>query len=373
MVSPIQKKWIYSKLTIFIIFLSSLSLVFINVYDNQNSSVSVERNTPEINPYENNNYLDVIADSIAPGGVVKDGIPALNLPLYINLSEANKILKDSDIIFGLNFEGQVLAFPQRIMVHHEIVNTKGNETKISITYCPLTGSAIGFKAHIGSKQTTFGVSGKLVNSNLVMYDRLSGSYWPQIIGQSVMGPSKGIQLEKIQLFWTNWGLWKLSYPNTLVLSENTGHIRNYHFDPYGSYESESSYYNSGFPVFSTLYYDLILSDKTVVIGIQQNNSQLAIEKEFLRQEKVINTVIANQSIVIFYDETLDVARVYHSQINDQKFNFTWSQGVFFDEKTQSEWTINGSSKFGSLIPIVYLDVMWFAWVSFFPDTTLIKL
>ena len=296
--------------------------------------------TPEYNPIPDpdadESQIFRLADNIVSGGVPKDGIPSINIPGYICREEADQIYLDSDIIFGLDYEGYQIAYPRRVLVQHEIVNTVVNTTKMAITYCPLTGSVIGFKTNLFSHQTTFGTSGKLVNSNLVMYDRLSNSYWPQIQGQAVTGVSKGVSLEKIQLFWTTWGNWKTKFPNTLAMSDQTGFLRNYYADPYGSYQDNNSYYNDGLPLFPVYDFDLRLEDKDVVIGIEVNQKYLAVEKRLIQQEKVINTQIDNIKIVIIYDEVLDAARVFYAQQDGQDLTFKVDGGKIMDLETQNE-------------------------------------
>src|SRR5918999_6051713 len=117
-------------------------------------------------------FLSLLQKNVASGGPPKDGIPAIEKPQYTSAAEADKWLVPEDVVFGVNHGGLVVAYPQRILVWHEIANeTVGNE-KVSITYCPLTGTAIGYKGKVSAKDvSTFGVSGKLVNSNLIMYDR----------------------------------------------------------------------------------------------------------------------------------------------------------------------------------------------------------
>lgn len=359
-----------------IIIIASLSIVFI-------SSLFIPQPSTNHIPLEyiplpdanlNDTYLDFISDNVNSGGVVKDGIPAINNPQFISREKADLILADSEIVFGINFEGQIIAFPRQIMVFHEIVNTRGNQTKISITYCPLTGSAVGFIADLNNHETTFGTSGKLSNSNLVMYDRLTESYWPQILGQAVSGVNRGVSLEKFQVYWTTYGNWKAQYPDTLVLSSDTGHLFPYGIsDPYGSYDDPNSFYNTGAPLFPTLYYDDRLPDKTVVIGIEINNSNLAIEKSLIQQDRVITTQLEDQDIVVFYDENLDVAKVFFSNIGEKSYTLKWENNQIIDDETQSVWTVDGVSNQGNLEQLVYFDTMWFGWSSFYPDTELLSL
>jgi len=121
-----------------------------------------------------------------------------------------------------------------------------------------------------------------------MYDRDSDSRWPQILGQSIDVDNVVIELEKVQLFWTTWNQWYKAHPDTLVLSEETGHFRSYGSDPYGDYVSNDTYYTSGSPWFPVMTNNNTLLDKTVVYGISHSGSNLAIEKDLLRSNKVLN-------------------------------------------------------------------------------------
>jgi hypothetical protein len=312
-----------------------------------------------------------LGDNVKWAGVVQDGIPPIENPNYVSASEADAYLFDTDIVFGLDFNGQVIAYPQYILVWHEIVNENFDDLKITLSYCPLTGSAVGFVGHFLTVETTFGVSGNLLNSNLVMYDRDSHSHWPQILGQSIDVDEGVVELEKVQLFWTTWAQWYNAHPDTLVLSEETGHFRSYGSDPYGDYLSNSSYYSSGSPWFPVMTNNNNLSDKTVVYGISNSGSNLAIEKDLLRSNKVLNLNLSDQRIVAFYDNELNVARIYKSTIGIQDYAFKYEDGKFIDIITDTEWTVEGKSSIGALEPIVYFDVMWFAWFAFHPDTTLV--
>ena len=147
--------------------------------------------------------LNRFSNKVRSGGVPPDGIPPIEEPKYVSASEAGNtlqnILSDNSVVFGVDYNGFTATYPQPIMVWHEIVNEEIQRERVSITYCPLTGSTIGFKEEIRNSPTTFGTSGKLLNSNLVMYDRLSGtnSYWAQILGLSIQGQHFGERLESV--------------------------------------------------------------------------------------------------------------------------------------------------------------------------------
>lgn len=121
------------------------------------------------------------------GGPGKDGIPSIDRPRFLSADTADRHLSEGDIIMGVHLNGQARAYPQNILVWHEIVNDTVGGKNVAVTYCPLTGTGVGFERG----ETELGVSGRLVNSNMLMYDRATDTYWPQIIATGVHGPLKG--------------------------------------------------------------------------------------------------------------------------------------------------------------------------------------
>ena len=152
--------------------------------------------------------LEFIARNLQSGGPPKDGIPAIDNPNYVSVELANSFVEEDEIVFGINYQGKTIAYPSSILYWHEIVNDEINGKKVSVTWCPLTGTALGF---IGK---SLGVSGKLFNSNLVMYDRATDSEIPQILHVGINGPLKGQNLEQFPVIRTTWKLWKQKYPDT---------------------------------------------------------------------------------------------------------------------------------------------------------------
>lgn len=303
--------------------------------------LEVERPTLSQNEKE---YFSLLESNAISGGPPKDGIPSIDKPKYTSMAEADKWLLAHDVVFGVEYEGFVAAYPQRILVWHEIVNEKINGQKVSITYCPLTGTTIGFKGNYAPDiSAEFGVSGKLVNSNLLMYDRVSDSYWPQILARAINGPAKGIALEEFPIVWTTWERWKNKHPRTLVLSQETGFFRNYgeRGDPYGSYlRDDRGYYSSDRTLFRPIYEDSRLRPKEVVVGIRDaKGNAVAILKDKLRKEKIIEAALGDATVVVTYSDNLDS---HEARL-----------------KATGEW-INS------------FDAMWFAWFAFYPNTELIK-
>jgi hypothetical protein len=289
-------------------------------------------------------FLSLLEKNVASGGPPKDGIPAIDKPQYTNAAEADHWLLADDVVFGINYQGLLAAYPQRILVWHEIANDTVGGERIFITYCPLTGTAIGFKGQVAPQTaSTFGVSGKLVNSNLIMYDRSTDSQWPQILGKAISGSSRGTKLEEFPIVWTTWEKWKKMHPETKVLAPRTGFVRDYgkSGDPYGSYlGKEKGYYGSDRLLFRPIFEDKQLHPKAVVVGVRDGaGNAAAILKDRLRKEKKTEVKLGGRTVVVTYDPALD----FHSAAI----------------KDTAEW-INA------------FDAMWFAWKGFYPNTQLLR-
>ena len=179
---------------------------------------------------------------------------------------------------------------------HEIANDTIGGDPIAITYCPLTGTAQAFDRG----ETTFGVSGRLINSNLLMYDRGTGSLWPQITAQAIEGPLEGEQLAEKQLMWTTWDKWRTAYPDTKILTEDTGYQRRYGNDPYGSYLPPRGYYTNDNLMFGPLA-EGDEHPKAVVIGTRTADGAIAFNKERLLSEGILTGEIDGTTYTVVAD------------------------------------------------------------------------
>jgi len=186
----------------------------------------------------------VPAEEIHLGGPSRDGIPAIDRPRFVSAEKAG-FLDGDDQVLGLARNRVSKAYPIPIMNWHEIVNDDLGGEAVTVTYCPLCGTGVAFAARVGSTVLNFGVSGFLYNSDVLLYDRETESLWSQLLNQAITGPMKGQKLEPVVLTHTTWRAWRRRHPDTLVLSTDTGHRRDYGRDPYGGYEQDRSLY---FPV-----------------------------------------------------------------------------------------------------------------------------
>ena len=174
------------------------------------------------------------------GGPGKDGIPALLNPNLITPEEAVYLLED-DLVLGLKYRNQVIAYPHRILDYHEIINVDIEDLSVSIIYCPLTGSGLGWNRIIENNKTTFGVSGLLYKNNIIPYDRTTDSNWSQLDLKCINGNLLGEKPEIMVLPEMKWSLWKKLYSESKVVSKETGYQRDYFEYPYGNYKTNNDY------------------------------------------------------------------------------------------------------------------------------------
>lgn len=199
-------------------------------------STGTTDNTGTTGDTNNKDEWLILAADVLDGGPGKDGIPAIDNPKFIGASEVT-YLNDDDLVLGFADGSQVRAYPHSILDWHEIINDDIGNIAISVVYCPLTGTGIGWDRIIRGTKTTFGVSGLLYNSNIIPYDRVSDSNWSQLLLKSVNGELSGERAKTYNLFETTWKTWKSMYPNTKVVSTDTGSQRNYGQYPYGEHKT----------------------------------------------------------------------------------------------------------------------------------------
>lgn len=171
-------------------------------------------------------------DQIQSGGPPKNGIPALDHPVFVSASEAERSLKADDIVLGVEFTGIAKAYPVRILNWHEVVNDDVGAQPVLISWCPLCGSGVAYDPRTYGHLSAFGVSGLLYQRNLLLFDHATESLWSQLLGRAVAGPLAGTSLRLLPVNMTTWRSWKAEHSQTLVLSFQTGYKRDYATDPY---------------------------------------------------------------------------------------------------------------------------------------------
>ncbi|MBE9175195.1 DUF3179 domain-containing protein [Synechocystis salina LEGE 06155] len=184
---------------------------------------SGNRNTNSVQ----NNRIDLT--EILSGGPPPEGIPSIDRPQFD--TAADTPFNREEVVIGLVVNGEARAYPLGIMNWHEIVNDTVGGKNITVSYCPLCDTIVAFDR----QKSTFGVSGKLYQSCLVMYDRQDGTLYAQPWGLGVVGEKVNQSLERVVTVKTTLGEWLKKHPDSQILSTNTGHTRDYFRYPYGSY------------------------------------------------------------------------------------------------------------------------------------------
>ncbi len=271
-------------------------------------------------------------EDIKDGGPPKDGIPAIDHPKFRDATKSK--LKNNSRVLGVFHNGIAKAYPISILNYHEIVNDFFGQDPVAITYCPLCGSGVSFEAKTKGSSTTFGVSGLLYNSDVLLYDRKTESLWSQLMSQSISGPLVGEVLQMINTENTSWGKWKEKHPNTLVLSPDTGFQRDYDKSPYQGYEYSSSLY------FSVNKRSALFHPKEMVLGVQVDGKFKAYPFSELKKSegKVVTDVFQGETLTIVYDISNESAEILDDSDN----------------------------------PVLVIANFWFAWYAFHPETEVYK-
>ena len=187
----------------------------------------------ERNGFDLSNALVPVAE-IHGGGPARDGIPALDQPRFMIAAEATFLTPESRVL-GMTRHGIAKAYPLAILNWHEVVNDRFGTEPVVVTFCPLCGTGMAFLATVGDQTLDFGVSGLLYNSDVLLYDRQTESLWSQLLTTAITGPLRGRRLTMLPISHTSWADWRQRYPDTLALSPETGHFRDYGRDPYAGY------------------------------------------------------------------------------------------------------------------------------------------
>lgn len=300
-------------------------------------------------------------EEITWGGVLVDGITSLDNPDMIEASEADYLLED-DLVFGVEINGDIRAYPLRIMGWHEMFNDTIGGVPVALAYCTLCGAGILFETLVEGREKplVFGSSGLLYRSNKLMFDRETNSLWNQFTGAPVVGPlvQTDIKLKIRPNTITTWADWKAKHPNTKVLSLETGYARNY-----GSGVTYQAYFAS-----PDLMFPAVVGDETTakrkdyVFGIREVGAAKAWPIKAFQNTPVINDSVGLKNVVLIGDANTRTVRAYERG-NDETFMLS-EQGVL-TSKT-GDWDLNEDflvSKDGknkrSRVPGHV--AFWFAW------------
>jgi hypothetical protein len=307
---------------------------------------------------------------VADGGPGVDGIPAIESPTFESAATIGNIAAN-DLVIALRSGGQVKAYPHDIMDYHEIVNDGPANNPFTMSYCPLTGSAMAWFGKVSAADPSFGVSGFLYNSNLLLYDRETESLWSQMLQLAVNGPRIREVPAIIQVVEMKFETLQAMYPDASVMTRATGHSRPYDQYPYGNYLNDSDL------LFQVSRNDTRLARKQRVIGIFEGGSAKVYQLgAFGALTQTINDQFNSQSIVVVGNSALNFAAIYSRVLADGTIlSFDPIQDDLPNVMTDSEgnvWDIFGTAVSGPRVG-TQLDstrsytALWFAWAAHFTN------
>ncbi len=360
-------KWIFK-----IILISITLMLFAYCSDENNFSTSGSSESIDtLQDSDNSDEWSIPKDEVYDGGPGKDGIPSIDNPSFIEINEVD-FLENEDLVIGMKIDGQAKAYPHKIMNWHEIVNDQIAGQKVSITYCPLTGTAISWNRVINGQETTFGVSGLLYNSNLIPYDRKTDSRWSQMRMDCVYGDLKGEKPDNYQVIETEWKTWKNMYPDSKVLSTQTGYRRDYDRYPYGDYKSSDKLL---FPVNPE---DNRLFSKERVLGIINDNKSKTYRFQlFSNSTRLIRDEFKGMTYLIVGNKTLNLLTAFNLSASNIPVNTKFqsvenSLPMIVEDSNGNKYDIFGNQVTGphtdyELVPANSFIGFWFSWGAFYPE------
>ena len=306
----------------------------------------------------------------------RGAIPALDRPELAGTSAS--FIRDTDRVLGVEIDGEARAYPFGILWWHELVNDTLGGQPILVSYCPLTGSGIVFDPRVGGEKRDFIVSGLLFNTNLMMLDRQTESLWNQMLLSSQCGMDRGTVLARLSVVETTWEDWKIRYPNTTVMTPNTGFGNRPYFQyPYGDYADPDNDFVDFLP--PSTNWSRELKTKELILGVFDGSDAVAFSLERLAAagvSLVVNDQVGSTPFVVASRSQWNTAQAFDRRVNGETLTFTLnSPGPFtmMDDQTGSVWDIQGVAISGPMMgqrltPVADSFVaFWFAWSLYYPS------
>lgn len=319
---------------------------------------------PYVSPFAT---WDIPVDEVFDAGVGKDGIPSIDKPNFSPAEEINTAF-DEVLVLGIEHEGELKAYPVPILNWHEIVNDEIQGLEVAITYCPLTGTGIGWGRRIDGFLTSYGVSGFLYNTNLIPYDRRTGSNWSQQKLASINGPLRGRKPQTHTLIETTFKTWKKAFPNSQVLNASTGFDRRYSEYPYGDYLT-----NDDLLFFPVAPLDNRLPAKERVLGIILDSLTHKVYRfnEEAAGLEVIEDTLGSQAVLVIRSKKDNIHAAFFPQKGRRYMPVQDAFPKIMKDTDSNYYDLAGriieGPDMGEKLerPLSFLG-FWFSWGAFYP-------
>jgi len=336
-------------------------------------------------------------EEVMRGCPVRDCIPALDAEGAVELPSASgghaRFAPATTLKYSPRLPVAVVTvgsvtkgYPLHILTWHEVVNDRFGDVPVVVTYCPLCNTAISFDRRVDGRTLDFGVSGNLRNSDLIMWDRQTESWWQQATGEGIAGANSGQQLRPLSTTIVAFRDFATTHPDGLVLTEDTGFGRSYGINPYEGYDGSTR------PFLFSGKIDPRLPALDRVVTLGRDGDGTAIPLSALAAVRVANLEVDKVPIAVFWApgtvSVLDASSIadakdigsaaaYLARLDDRVLRFRPNSagGTFIDEQTGSTWNILGVATDGQLrgrqlSPAFHTTEFWFSWFAFHPKTAL---
>ncbi len=326
-------------------------------------------------------------NEVFSGGPPKDGIPPIDLPKFVDVTQASDWLHTQEPVISLEIVGKAKAYPLQILIYHEIVNDEISGVPVSVTFCPLCNASIVFDRRAEGRIFDFGTTGRLRKSDLVMYDRQTESWWQQFTGTGIVGEMTNTRLTQIPSSIVSFDDFQSAHPDGLVLSRDTGHTRPYGRNPYQGYDRVGQT-----PFLFNDPIDPRLPAMERVLSITEQGQHTLYPYSTIEKRKIINDKIGNTPVVVFSEpgtfSALDQSSItksrkirsataFERRLDDQTLTFELKGSEIRDMETGTRWNLFGQAKNGPLTgkrlrPLQSGVHFAFAWLAFNPDSRIYR-
>jgi Protein of unknown function (DUF3179) len=321
-------------------------------------------------------------EEVHAGGPPRDGIPPIDRPRPVAQRAGERFLSARDPVIAVAVRGEARAYPVRILVWHEIVNDRVGGRAITVTYCPLCNSSLVFDRRVRGRDLSFGTTGNLRRSNLVMWDRQTESWWQQLTAEAIVGELTGERLRPVPAQILSWAHFKRRHPRGDVLSPDTGAERDYDRNPYLGYDEPGSR-----PHLFRGRVDSRLAPKERVVAVLDARPPVVVPFSRLAREPVVAVNAGRTPAVILYErgvasaidqdavsdsKEVGTVGVFDRRVRARKLSFERRGAAIVDRETGSRWDVTGRALAGRLRgsrlrPLRHDEQFWFALAAFVPE------
>lgn len=304
------------------------------------------------------------------GARVADQIPPLDGPPVVTARDATYLAPD-DAVVGVALAGEARAYPLKVLALHQVVNDVLGGRAVTVVFSPLAGAAVAIDAEATGTPEGFGTTGGIYESDSIVYDRETGSWWSPMMLRAIRGPRMGDHLRVVRHVRSTWAAWLAIEPATTVLSDRTGVPEfDYSAYAYAWYEADDAHLMS-----PMRRLDLRLPKKEAVVGVVADEIARAYASSRLPMRGAIADSVGERPVLIVRDALADLIAAYDRTVGDLVLDFAvqfeGDRLLLRDAQTGSLWNAFGEAISGplagsTLVPAAPYRAYWFAWAAFHP-------